>query len=167
MQEVVKEIVTVLQGLIEVHEQLIAIGKEKQQVIGAGDTNGLSRVTSQEKKLLQTLVDLEQQRSNLVRDYFKQTGLVVVRKFKMEHLIQAVYSAEEKRLLIETSDALRRLIDKLKELNDFNQQLLRMQLNYVDYSLDLLIGPVEEDVTYHRALQANGYSRLNKYDTKA
>lgn len=167
MQEVVKDIVNVLQELIEVHEQLIVLGKEKQQVIGAADTNGLSRVTSQEKRLLQTLVDLEQRRANLVRDYFKQTGLVVVRKFKMEHLIQAVYNAEEKRMLIETSDTLRKLIDTLKELNDFNQQLLRMQLSYVDYSLDLLIGPVEEEVTYHRALQANGHSRLNKYDTKA
>ncbi|MBB3110497.1 flagellar biosynthesis/type III secretory pathway chaperone [Paenibacillus phyllosphaerae] len=166
MQEGVGQIVAVLQELIHVHQQLVELGKEKQAVIAARDTNGLSLVTSKEKKCLQTLVDLEQQRSNLVRDYFKQTGLVVVRKFKLEHLIQAVYSAEEKKMLIETSETLRRLVDKLKDINDFNQQLIRMQLNYVDHSLDLLVGPVEEEVTYHRALQANGHRRLNKYDTR-
>ncbi len=60
-------------------------------------------------------------------------------------------------------------IRKLRELNQFNQQLTEHSLKYINYSLDLLAGSSDDEVIYHNPHQQLSSSmKPNRlFDTKA
>ena len=167
MHQQVQDIVAVLREMIEAHKMLLELGRVKQAAIKDNDTETLSKVTLHEKKYVNKINELDKQRAQLVWDYLKLAGVRVFRFYKLEHLIQAVNNPDEKRKLLQTSAELIHVMDELKRLNDFNRELTRMQLHFANHLMDLLTGPAAEEVTYHRALQEQGYNPYNRFDTKA
>lgn len=162
----IADLIMIMKQLVAVHSQLLTLSKQKRDILVSGDTNELMRVTTQEKKWIQLITSLEQQRSDFVRDFFRQGGKIIVRKFKMENLIEAISDVEERTQLTALSKQLIEFIDELKQTNDFNQQLTKMHLSVVNHSLDLLVGPMEQEATYHREVQSTMGNRLNRYDSK-
>jgi flagellar biosynthesis/type III secretory pathway chaperone len=167
MNEYIQQILLILRELTDEHRQLIEYGKAKTTAITANQIDTLSYIAAKEKKALERIMELEQQRAFLVGKYMlsqKITGQN--RSFKMEKLIQVVYQAEEKVQLQRMWKELAGAVNELQDINDFNQHLVRMTLEYLHFSQDLLLGPEEEDVTYHRAVQGMAQQRNGRFNMK-
>lgn len=85
----------------------------------------------------------------------------------MTQLIQMVYKAEEKQSLQAACEQLSATLKELQDINDFNQQMMKLNLEYIAHSLDIIAGPSEDEATYHRSLQSEGFKRFSQFDTKA
>ncbi|OMF35838.1 hypothetical protein BK133_10330 [Paenibacillus sp. FSL H8-0548] len=166
MNEYILQIIEILRELIDEHRQLIEYGNAKTTAITANSVETISYISSKEKKSVQRVLELEQRRVFLIGKYMLDQKLTAHRSFKMEKLIQVVYHANEKQQLQAIWLEMSEVIKKLQDINEFNQQLTRMKLEYLHFTQDLLLGPVDEDVTYHRALQGNAYQRSGRFNMK-
>ncbi|MDQ6422507.1 flagellar protein FlgN [Paenibacillus sp. LHD-117] len=167
MNEHIGQILIVLQELTNEHRQLIEYGKAKTEAIRNNHIDGIAYISGKEKKMLERIVELEKNRTFLVGKYMlsqKLTG--AQRSFKMEKLIQAVFHVEEKTQLSKLWKELNGVITELQDINEFNQQLVRMTLEYLHFTQDLLLGPEDEDVTYHKAVQGLVQNRSGKFNMK-
>ncbi|MBD2868409.1 flagellar protein FlgN [Paenibacillus arenilitoris] len=167
MNEYIQQILTILQELLDEHRQLIEYGKAKTEAITQNSLESISFISGKEKKILERIMEHEQRRVFLVGKYMlsqKVTGQQ--RSFKMEKLIQAVFHAEEKRQLQIKWKELAAVMNELQDINEFNQQLVKMTLEYLHFSQDLLLGPEEDEVTYHRAVQGMTKQRNGRFNMK-
>ncbi|MFS0725880.1 flagellar protein FlgN [Paenibacillus sp. 1P07SE] len=167
MNEPLQVVMDTLQQLTGLHRQLSELGKTKREALGSGDTDTVAAVASRESRLLLQITELDKQRLLAVGQYVARQGYAPTGSFRMEQLIQMVYKAEEKQALREACVQLNEALLELQEINEFNQQMIRLNLEYVSYSIDLIAGPPEEDATYHRSLQAEGFKRFSQFDTRA
>lgn len=166
MNEYIQQILNVLQELLDEHRQLIAYGNAKTEAISANNVESISYISSKEKKSLPRLLELEQRRILLVGKYTVEQKITTQRSFRMERLIQAVYHAEEKQQLQLKWRELSAVMKELQDINEFNQQLVKMTLEYLHFTQDLLLGPEEEEVTYHRAVQGIANNRNSRFNTR-
>ncbi|RCW44819.1 flagellar protein FlgN [Paenibacillus prosopidis] len=166
MNEYIQQILFILQELLDEHRQLIEYGNAKTEAITANSVETISYISSKEKKSLQHILELEQRRIFLIGKYMLDQKLTSHRSFKMEKLIQAVYHAYEKQQLQTLWRELSAVMKELQEINEFNQQLVKMTLEYLHFTQDLLLGPTEEEATYHRAVQGMAYNRSSRFNTR-
>ena len=168
MNEHIQLILGVLRELLHEHRQLIEYGKAKTEAIKQNSVDSLLYISKKEKKIVDQIVTLEQQRSILVGRYMttqKVSGNQ--RSLKLEKLIQLVYHAEEKQQLQRIANELNAAVTELQEINDFNQQLVKMTLEYIHFSQDLLLGPEEDEATYHKAVQGMALNRSSRFNSKS
>ncbi|WP_168123431.1 flagellar protein FlgN [Paenibacillus sp. HB172176] len=164
----IEQIVNVLQELTDEHRQLVEYSKAKTEGIKQNNLDAISYISNKEKKALERIISLEQHRSLLVGKYLVSQRISgSERSFKMEKLIQYVYLAEEKQKLQQLWRELNAVISELQNLNEFNQQLVRMTLDYLHFTQDLLLGPEDEDVTYHRAVKGLTQNRSGRFNIKS
>lgn len=166
MNAFIQQILVTLQDLLDLNRQLIAYGNEKREAIVANNVEAVSQLSGREKKCVQQVLDLEQKRIFLIGKYAVEQGLPVRGTYKMEKLIQIVYHAEEKVGLQNMWKELSAALKELQDVNDFNQQLIRMNLKNIHFMQDLLLGPTEDEVTYHRAVQGMAQNRSSRFNAK-
>jgi flagellar biosynthesis/type III secretory pathway chaperone len=166
MNEYIQQILEILQELLDEHRQLIEYGNAKTTAITVNNVETLSYISSKEKKCLQRVLELEQRRIFLIGKYMLDQKLTSHRSFKMEKLIQAVYHANEKQQLQALWQDLSAALTKLQDINEFNQQLVKMTLEHLHFTQDLLLGPTEDEATYHRAVQGMAYNRTGRFNIK-
>jgi len=167
MNEPLQVVMDTLQQLTRLHRELCELGQTKREALGGGQVDTVAHISSRESRLLQQIGELDRQRLLAIGQYVARQGFAPTGSFRMEQLIQMVYKAEEKQALRAACEELQDTLTELQEINDFNQQMIRLNLEYVSYSIDLIAGPPEEDATYHRSLQAEGFKRFSQFDTRA
>lgn len=167
MNEYIQQIIEILQELLDEHRQLIEYGNAKTTAITVNNVETLSYISNKEKKSLQQILELEQRRIFLIGKYMLDQKLTNHRSFKMDKLIQAVYHADEKQQLQTLWLELSAKLKTLQEINEFNQQLVRMTLDHLHFTQDLLLGPPDEEVTYHRAVQGMAHNRSSRFNMKS
>jgi flagellar biosynthesis/type III secretory pathway chaperone len=162
----IKPILLILQELLELHRQLIALGKEKGVAVGSNHIDTIASIMNHEKKCIQRITESEQQRIGAVQAYFVAHGLEPITPPRMEQLVQTVHLADEKRTLLGVWTELQSSYRELREINDFNQHLVRLQLEYLHFAQDLLSGSSEDEATYHRELQGADYRRHSRFEAR-
>ncbi|WP_028559275.1 flagellar protein FlgN [Paenibacillus pinihumi] len=167
MDEAVQVIVDTLEELNTAHRQLITLGLEKRDAILANATDAVASATNRETKVIQKTAELDRQRLLAVGKYLVKRGVAPTNSFRMTQLIQMVYKAEEKQSLQAACEQLSATLKELQDINDFNQQMMKLNLEYIAHSLDIIAGPSEDEATYHRSLQSEGFKRFSQFDTKA
>ncbi|GGF91545.1 flagellar protein FlgN [Paenibacillus abyssi] len=167
MNEAVQIIAQTLDELTDTYRQLITVGTDKREAILSNQTDAVAAITNRESKLIQTVAELDKRRLLAVGKYVAGLGIVSTGSFRMEQLVKMVHRAEEKQLLRTACDELFAALTELKEINDFNQQMIKLNLEYISHSIDLIAGPSEDDATYHGSLQSGGFKRFSQFDTRA
>ncbi|MCD9022303.1 flagellar protein FlgN [Cohnella silvisoli] len=167
MNEAVQGILDPIRTLTALYRQLIALGQEKQEAILANHTDVIMQVTNRESKLLKDIASQETLRIASVKRFAAELGIASNSTIRIEQLIQLVHKAALKQALIEAAEDLSEAILRLHEINDRNQQMIKLHLEYINYSIDVIAGPSEEEATYHRSLQEQGFIRMSQFDTKA
>ncbi|MDE5414041.1 flagellar protein FlgN [Alkalihalobacterium chitinilyticum] len=161
-----KAVIAVLADLTKLHKTFNEIAREKTDVIQKNDMPALDVLIKKEGALIHQLRKLEQDRMIVVEEYLKSKGLVT-EGVTMDQLLELA-PKEEQPILTKIHRALMSEIDKLKQNNELNQQLIEDSLRFVNLSLDLM-APEPDDVTYQRPMQKNyeaGSSR-SIFDSKA
>lgn len=148
------QMTSLLERLLKSHEELLALGERKTNVLKLGDMKALDVLLKEEDLQVKKLQMIEKER--LLK--FANVTLGDV-------LEQAVL--DEKENLIHLQEKLITAYDALKSRNQLNQELLEQSLQYVNMSMSM-IRPENGPVTYNNP-RANPYSQNNTslFDSKA
>ncbi|WP_409343772.1 flagellar protein FlgN [Paenibacillus sp. MBLB4367] len=164
----IEPILTILSQLTAVHEQLLELGEQKTGVIVRNDVVELNRIVGKESRLTAQITALDQQRVSAVGQYLSAKGYRPHPYITVSDIVKLVVKMEEKQAIYEAQRKLLATIEQLKEVNKQNQQLIEQSLSYIDYSLDLLVGPPDDEATYqHPSNQYAGMKRSGLFDTRA
>lgn len=157
-----------LEKLIELHQMLLVLAKEKTPVLVNNQVDRLNTIIHKENKLIKNVEEFDRRRVQLTGEYLISRGYNPDPKVRISDLIKIVFKADEKKAL---SDMQKRLFDSIKELqehNEVNQKLVEQSMAFIDYSLDLFVKTPEQDAFYQHPNQS-GYNpvRNGLFDTKA
>ncbi|ADU31867.1 flagellar protein FlgN [Evansella cellulosilytica] len=143
----VQSIIRIFQGLVLIHEKLNEQALAKQTVVTKGEIPALEKLMKEETVLVKQLQKLEITRRNVVEQWLQEKGLVK-ENVTMHELID-LFPAEHKKELHELEEKLVAEIEKLKQQNELNQQLIEESLRFVNMSLGAMY-PQKEFGNYRR-----------------
>lgn len=154
--------------LNDIHENLLELGERKKQVLIRNDVEQLMQIVAKENKLIKLINELDGQRVEAIGQYMIEKGYKPNPKVTVSDLTKIVFNVDDKKLLLGKQKQLLGTIHKLREMNRLNQQLIEHSLHFIDYSLDLIVGPPEDEYIYQKPQQqAYGGKRPGLFDTKA
>ena len=160
-------LISVLKKIILTYRALFTIADQKKAAIIANAIDEVNKFSIQETKMLKPLPEMEKEVRQLLTAIQRDLGFRPKMKMSLDELITLLVDPEQKTLLKETSDELVSISNKLKVANELNYQLVQQSIEYVNFSLDVLVGPEEEEYTYKRPMQQQEQSkRSGIYDKK-
>lgn len=163
----IPQLIDILGQMTAVHQLLLESGEEKKQAIINNDVKQVNQLVMSESKLVKQVADLEQQRIVLCEQFLVAKGYRPSLRITVAELSRLIFNAEEKQSLLEAQQRLVEVIGQLKQLNDSNQLLLQQSLQFIEYSIDLMAGPDQEDWMYKHPGQSPGSARAGMFDTRA
>jgi flagellar biosynthesis/type III secretory pathway chaperone len=154
--------------LIQVHQALVELAEEKTGVLVLNKVDKLNQIVNKETGLMKQITELDFQRIEDVSGFLIEKGYKPNPNITVGDFVKLVVKAEDKKILTESQRQLLSTIDKLRELNGLNQKLVEQSLAFIEYSMDLVLGPSEEDVVYRNpSHQRQGIKRAGTFDSRA
>lgn len=136
MNEVWNELTTLFKQIAELYSEILALSKEKQQVLIAAQPDALETVIAQEEALLLRVQETEARRGELLQKMAEISGR------KRDDLTLSVLAAlaqpPQQAELKEIQERLERVIGELKEVNALNARLAEKALFFVNCNINLL-----------------------------
>lgn len=139
-------IVSTLEKLISIHQELCHVSKEKTEILIEGSTEKLQHLIAKERKYLQLLEQFEQKRQRAVEKWYEDNHFVTEEK-TVTNMLQLINEETEKQQLEEVTIQLTNMITTLKQQEQLNQDLLRQSLQLVQLSLDM-VQPTIQQINY-------------------
>jgi flagellar biosynthesis/type III secretory pathway chaperone len=148
------QMTSLLERLFNSHDDLLALGERKTEILKLGDMKELDVLLKEEDIEVKKLQVIEKER---------------MLKFANVTLVDILEQAEEpeREKLINLQNQLISSYDALKKRNQLNQELLEQSLQYVNMSLSM-VQPDNEPATYKNP-KANPYNinSTSLFDSKA
>ncbi|MFB0830094.1 flagellar protein FlgN [Brevibacillus laterosporus] len=157
----VNELFAVLDNLTELHQALYTLALEKREVLVKNDMQQLTDLVKKEQQLLKAVQRTELLRKDMINTIFNEKG-VAVTDGTLQDIIRLCTDVETKNQLAQRREELLRVIGKLKEENEQNQQLLQYSLDFVNMSFDLFTDRPEEDFIYKKPVNQQIHSSMNR-----
>jgi flagellar biosynthesis/type III secretory pathway chaperone len=127
----------------------------------------LTQIVSKENKMIKQIGELDHKRVEVTAQFMIAKGFKPNAKVTISDLSKIIFDVEEKKTLVGLQRKLLATIRGLRELNQLNQQLIEQSLAFIDYSMDVIVGPPEDEVVYqHPKLSGNGAKRSSLFDGK-
>lgn len=166
-QSTFQKLVDQLMQLLSAYEQLLSIAQEKKVSIIHNKIEEVNVATKKESRLVQPISELESTIRGYMTAIQRELGLRPKLKLTLSDLIKIFTKPDEKLVLLDVKNKLATVAVELQHANELNQQLIQQSLEYVNFSLDVLCGPEEEEVTYQRpTYQQQPKKRTGLYDAK-
>jgi flagellar biosynthesis/type III secretory pathway chaperone len=154
--------------LIQLHQMLVELAQEKTSILVMNKVDKLNQIVNKETSLMKQITELDIQRIQDISGFLIEKGYKPNPNITVGDLIKLVVKAEDKKLLTDSQRQLLSTIDKLREFNQLNQKLIEQSLMFIEYSMDLIVGPSEDDVVYRNPNhQQRGIKRTGMFDSKA
>jgi flagellar biosynthesis/type III secretory pathway chaperone len=134
--DLIMSVLKTLEQLVETHNHLLDIMKEKRTILVDGNIDGLQSILLQESSLVDEIQKLEEQRIQFVQEYFLKRDLVST-NFSLEELLQIEGNESIKNKLHSLAKQLRQLIKEITILNESNQELIQTSLSYVQFTISM------------------------------
>jgi len=161
-------ITSIMERMCTVHEQLLELGREKAQAIIKNNVDAITQITSKENKLMKQVAELEQERIDSIRAFMQHKGIAFHDGLTMNDLLKVVFNLKEKQSLQDVQQRLLGIIDALQHQNEQNRHLIEQALNFINYSLDLMVGGDEGPGYGHPQTEGTPRGLRNGYfDTRA
>ena len=163
----VNRIIETLRQQAELYEQLLAAEREKTDALVRGKVDQLNAVVQKERKLTRQAEELERLRLEETRGFFAEQGLPGGFVGRMSDLVRAVHAPGDKREILHLQERLSGLLRDLKKANEQNQQLARQALEFIHFSIDLMVENPNEGLVYeHPMNQANKRYGSGLFDSR-
>jgi flagellar biosynthesis/type III secretory pathway chaperone len=164
----IEGLIETMDKLVQVHLLMLDLSEQKTDILVQNQVDKLNKIVNKESNLIKQIVHLEQQRIEDISEFLLQKGYKPNAKITIEDLIKLVVKAEEKKSLADKQKQLLVAIDKLRQLNQLNQKLIEQSLSFLEFSIDLILGPSEDNVVYQNPVQQNqGIKRNGIFDSRA
>lgn len=131
--------IDLMEKLLTFHRGLLQLAQPKTEAIKKSDIHALQQMMAKEQKYVMAIRQLESERMSLLSHLPEEDR--TVRRYA-EQLEET-----ERTKLLRLAGDLSETIARLKEQNELNMQLLQQSLQFIHFTLDLMI-PNEQDVTY-------------------
>lgn len=162
-----QELLNTLNGLSSIHEELLQLAREKQNLVTRNQVDQLMTVTAKETRAISVMEKLNEEIHRHANTCWTEMGIQPQPNATLADLLQAITRVDAKQALTDAADRLGTSVQQLKDLNDRNQILVRQSLEYIAFQIDLLTAPID-DVTYSPPTKsaAAGTPRRS-FDTRA
>ncbi|WP_018931043.1 flagellar protein FlgN [Gracilibacillus lacisalsi] len=163
----VQPIIQQLNKLIELHDSLLQVSKQKTEILKKNKTDALQKLLVKEQKHVQAINQIEQKRIEAVASWATTQNLdpttVTVSTIIEEHTT----GAEQKQLKEVTLQLAEQLVE-LRSQEDLNKQLTQQSLQFVQLSLDMM-QPTMKNLNYGNNKHQSKPSapRRSAFDSKA
>ena len=145
-------LIQALEELLDCHNQLLKLAREKQEVLIKGDVPTLSKLTKEEGRLVRKIGKVEQKRQQYVQELVSRYQLSPEEDWTLDRLLEHIPVEEGKEQVRTLAQNLRNVIDRLKAQNELNMRLTQDALQMVNYTLELLTAR-DEEVTYRNPME--------------
>lgn len=164
----IEPIIDVLRQLEASHVEMLELGEMKQQAIISNKVDVLIQLTHHESKLVKRIEQIEAERLEQVHRFLEGRGIKSRLNLTISELSRLVFDPEEKRLLLQVQSSLTDVLQKVKHLNEVNQQLIQQSLSYLDFVIETMSFHSESDATYQNPSEKSyGMTRSGMFDTRA
>lgn len=159
-------IITALEHLLSLHEELYSMSKVKTEVIKKGDVEALKSMTNDERKKIKSMNTAQKDLMNEAKFFLQQHSIAVDTPTIHDCLQYA--TEQEKQILTALQSQLVEKISLVKQQNDLNQQLLEQSLAFVQISIDVL-KPDMDTYNYERPNRKQPYEQSGRslFDSNA
>jgi flagellar biosynthesis/type III secretory pathway chaperone len=162
----IQSLVQTMDKLVQIHLLLLELSEQKTNVLVHNQVDHLNKIVNKETNLIKQIAQLDQQRIENISEFLLEKGYRPNPNITIADLIKLVVKVEEKQSLADRQKQLLGTIDKLRQLNQLNLQLIEHSLAFIEYSLDLVLGPPEDDMIYHRPTQQQNTKRNGMFDSR-
>lgn len=144
------DVIGCLEEMQELHSVLLELALQKKAVIIANEVPKLNQIVNRESQLVRQLAEADAQRVEAMNQFLVARCYRPNPKVTISDLVQLLFKAEEKRALMNIQASLADLTARLRAANELNQRLIQQSLDYLDYSIDLIVGPGDEEENIYR-----------------
>lgn len=166
-QSSLTKLMSFLNKLIITYRALFTVANQKKDALIANEIEEVNKLSLQETKILKPVPDMEKEVRQLLTSIQRELGFRPKLKMGLTELVTLLIEPSDKQELENVNNQLVEIAKKLREANELNYQLIQQSLDYVNFSLDVLAGPEEEEYTYKKpTIQQETSKRLSLYDRK-
>jgi flagellar biosynthesis/type III secretory pathway chaperone len=163
----IQNLIQTMNLLIQIHLNLVELAEQKTGILVLNKVDKLNQIVNKETSMMKQITILDLQRIEDISGFLIEKGYKPNSKITVGDLIKLVVKAEDKKLLTDSQRQLLSTIDKLRGINHLNQKLIEQSLAYIEFSMDLVLGPPEDEVIYRRPAQQQGIKRSGIFDSRA
>lgn len=153
-----EELLLVMTQIMELLNGLIICAKEKEALLTSQDVEGLIPLREKEEQLIAELGNREDERSEIAQKLASVVGVESLMP-QLDQLIEKISDSSCKARLSSAKEIMAEKIKLLSLLNAKNSELLKYQINYTDYMINLLLVPRSKSVFYNVQGSRNEESR--------
>ncbi|NLI60460.1 MAG: flagellar protein FlgN [Clostridiales bacterium] len=166
MEKLLKDILASMEKERDLYTELVELSTRKTDIIIKKKVDVLDKLVDLEQELITHIVDLESERQGLVERLSIEKN-VDPESITLSSLIK--WSDGDIRIRFESlKEEFDRIIDRQRHLNEVNSKLIKTNLEYIDFALNLMTGDGASGSIYEKKgkVSKGGQSR-NLFDTKA
>lgn len=152
--------------LLQEHERLLDVSKQKTELIKESDMESLVKVLLEEKKILQMIMQLEDEREKLINLLFKTLHIDEKLEKTVTNLLPYIKDAPESEQLVQYITKLIETITALRANEELNGQLLEQSMQFIQLSLSMM-DPTSQKVSYGDSKQNSQAVDRSVFDSKA
>ena len=160
----VNRIIEVLTKETLLYEEMLALSKNKTDIIVNGKVSELESITKLEQTMILKLSKLEDDREELADKLAVDLGLKPA-----EITLGGLISRLPEKLANELEGCCKKLpaiLNKLKESNSLNSRLIKNSLDYINFSINILSSVGPSDNNYVNSGEAISSKSRNFFDMK-
>ncbi|GFN32660.1 flagellar protein FlgN [Paenibacillus xylaniclasticus] len=153
-------IIGLLEQMVEAHEELLETANSKKQAIIAGELNELTKFMMAENRLVKRIAQLENERGMESTRFMAAKGVYSRVPVTQKQLMSVVFDVEDRLKLQQLHEQLGQVVNELSRVNETNQMLLKQSIEFVQFSLDVILMPEDESYTYKNPATEPSYDTL-------
>jgi hypothetical protein len=159
------QLLNVLEKMVKLQKSLYQIALNKTDVLKADDIEALGQLMKDELKHIKAIEMVNGEREQIQRRLAIELSLSPATITISDLLQSSILKDKEslKRLQLELVEQTK----SLKEINEFNQQLLQQSLNFVNLNLDLVLGQQESSNYTGNSSDEEENTNRSLFDSKA
>ena len=160
MASLTQELIDTLNEQNNIYKSLLDVASKKKVAIIQNDVKTLQQFVKDENLLVGKNQRLEKKRIELFCDIATVLGKPL--DITLKQIIESIKDKEGEKELTQIRTKMLKTLPKLKAINDQNQELLQMSMDYIDFSINLIRSSTEQRPTYYDMLG----NEINSSDTK-
>lgn len=135
-------LLTILNKELALYKEIAEVVEKQTDIIKKGDIEGLNELLKTQQKYVTSITVLEEERQ-------KELARIFPGKRELPTITDCIEMAvdQEKVQLSKVYENLMSVLQKIREINELNQQLLEQSLEFVNFSMNLL-RPQKDNLNY-------------------
>lgn len=158
MASLMENLIGVLQQECVEYNGLLELSDRKTPVIVAGDLDNLQKITDEEQEWVGRIAGLEKKRTEITADIANVLNKDVT-TMKLGDLVQILSARPaEQKLLSDACEELKKVVYRVKAVNERNQELIQHSLAMVEFDMNLLqsVRSAPQTANYNREAYTAG-----------